>query len=480
VSPPGEKDMAMGWKEIDGFVQKHDYCCGCGVCAGICPHGALDMCVNEPGEYRPHLAGECTDCGACSKACPFINGNANEDELARMTFADIPDIKHTRETGHHLGAFAGYVADPAHRWQGASGGMATWFLQALLRAELVDHVICVTPRPDARKLFAFEIVSHPDEIIRGAKSAYYPVELSQVLRTVQQKPGRYALIGLPCVIKAVRLAALSNAKVRERVVVYAGLTCGQLKTKGFAEVLVRKMGLNPAEIRQLSFRDKAAGRPANDFSVTAGDDKKNASVAWRGFYGIAWTSGMFKLHACNFCDDTFAELADVSFMDAWLPEYSAASSGTSLVITRSLAADRIIRGHGMNVGGCVLQEIGIEKAIKSQAAVILSKRYTLPHRLWMEAKAGRPAPRKREGMKRPGLLQRAMILNAEDIRRQSAAALDQQRRSGKPGIGIFLAAMRRSLLIGKWLQQAGRVEGILAGVLQGAGIFKKTIREGER
>ncbi len=470
----------MGWKEIDGFVQKHDYCCGCGVCAGVCPHSALEMCVNGLGEYRPRPAGECTDCGACSNACPFVNGNAHEDELARMAFADVPDIKHTRETGYHLGAFAGHVADPAHRWQGASGGMATWFLQALLRAELVDHVICVTPRPDAQKLFAFEIVSHPDEIIRGAKSAYYPVELSQVLRTVQQKPGRYALIGLPCIIKAVRLAALTNKKIQERVVVYAGLTCGQLKTRGFADVLVRKMGLDPEEIRHLSFRDKAAARRAGDFSVTAGDDKKNASLAWRDFCGLAWTSGMFKLHACSFCDDTFAELADISFMDAWLPEYSAASSGTSLVITRSRVAEQVIRSHGMAAGGCVLQEIAIKKVIQSQAGVVFDKRDTLPHRLWMEAKAGRPVPRKREGMRRPGVLRRLLILNAEDIRRQSTIALDRQRRSGRPGLAIFLAAMRRSLFVWKWLQRARHVKEMAAEALHRAGILKNSTATGER
>lgn len=26
--------------------------------------------------------------------------------------------------------------------------------------------------------------------------------------------------------------------------------------------------------------------------------------------------------ACNYCDDVFAECADVTCMDAWLPEYS--------------------------------------------------------------------------------------------------------------------------------------------------------------
>ena len=45
----------------------------------------------------------------------------------------------------------------------------------------------------------------------------------------------------------------------------------------------------------------------------------------------------FKLNPCNYCDDVFAELADVVFMDAWLPKYSKDPLGHSLVINRNKA-----------------------------------------------------------------------------------------------------------------------------------------------
>ena len=74
------------WKDIDDFVLKHDYCCGCGVCAGVCPNRAIEMRFNEYGGYRPYLIGKCTNCEFCSNVCPFVNGNANEDELSGMIF----------------------------------------------------------------------------------------------------------------------------------------------------------------------------------------------------------------------------------------------------------------------------------------------------------------------------------------------------------------------------------------------------------
>ncbi len=450
-----------GWDEIQEFVLKHDYCSGCGVCAGICPADVLDMRFNERGQYQPVRTGKCMDCGLCSAACPFVDGNANEDALGNTLYGGVPNIEHAVETGYFLDAFVGHVADPTHRWQGASGGMASWFLKALLLESAVDHVICVVPNPDPEKLFTFEIISDPDDILRSAKSAYYPVELSQVLRTVSMNNGRYAIVGLPCFITAVRKAAIRSAALRKRIHVCIGLTCGQLMTKGFSESVTRRMGLDPRGIRHFCFRQKVTDRPASNFSMTASDEESTANIDWRDFCELAWMSGMFKLRSCDYCDDTFAELADICFMDAWLPEYSGDSSGTSLVLVRSPLAERIIREHGIETGKCELQQICIEDVIKSQSGVLRKKRELLRCRLWVESKAGIPVPIKRVIMKRPNIFDRLVIWITEKIRMQSFAALEKQRRSSAPGLKIFMATMKRKVLIQKCarsirLQNCGR------------------------
>ena len=40
-------------------------CTGCGVCAGSCPFGAIDM-----KDGKPELNAACKVCGVCVKACP--------------------------------------------------------------------------------------------------------------------------------------------------------------------------------------------------------------------------------------------------------------------------------------------------------------------------------------------------------------------------------------------------------------------------
>ena len=388
--------------------------------------------------------------------CPFLDHEVNEDLLGNAVHGAVPTVRKTAETGYFLGSYVGHVANPQHRWQGASGGMATWFLKQLMIEDVVDHVICVTPNSDPNQLFRFSIISLTEDILSSAKSAYYPVELSGVLHTVVENTGRYALIGLPCFIKAVRLATLRNAKLQERIKIYAGLACGQLKTKGFAESLARRMELAPENITKFCFRDKSPNRPATNFSITAAGERFTGTIDWNNFYVLAWMAGMFTIKACNFCDDIFSELADISFMDAWLPEYATESAGTSLILTRSSLAESLIREKGIATGACTLEPIPVRRVIESQAGVIANKRQMLSRRLWVAALKGWHAPAKRVAPARPNPLEILMILNTEAIRVRSFSALARQRLDGNPGLAVFMHEMRHLLYIRKWLYRFKR------------------------
>src|SRR5206468_11182672 len=92
------------------------------------------------------------------------------------------------------------------RPNGSSGGLTSWVAAELLRTGAVDGIAHVAPTdPAAGGLFAYRISRSLDELSAGAKSRYYPVELSQVLREIRERPGRYAIVGIPCFIKAINL-----------------------------------------------------------------------------------------------------------------------------------------------------------------------------------------------------------------------------------------------------------------------------------
>lgn len=374
-------------------VVEHGLCIGCGLCAALCPQSVLAMEWNRYGEYNPVETSPCTkECGICLSVCPFADTGENEDAIGERLYGAVPGVRHRPETGYYLAAYVGY--SKKHRPTSASGGVATWLLEALLNEGIVDRVICVAPTGDPDKLFAFRIFDTPEDMRTGAGSAYYPVELSEVIRQILEKPGRYAVTGLPCFLKALRLAQQVNAKLRERIVVTVGLTCGQLKSRHFTDYVAALAGVRE-EVTGVRYRGKSPDHPANNFyfSFTTADEEERR-IFWNAGIAEAWTNRWFTIGACSYCDDVFAECADVTCMDAWLPEFLWDSQGTNLVLVRSPAVQELVeRGQGI-----CLEPTPVERMVQSQAGVVAVKRQHLAYRLYLDPRGG---PGKRVAPARP-------------------------------------------------------------------------------
>lgn len=373
-------------------------CIGCGACAGVCPTGCLVMTFNRFGEYNPIESKGCTECGICAMVCPFWRDNPDETTISTELYDTVPGIGKRIECGYYLSSFVGYSSVDKHRESGASGGLATWTLEALLRQGKVDKVVCASSNPDSAKLFKYVIVDSPEKLRVCAKSSYYPLELSEVLEYVIANEARYAAIGLPCFIKALRLAESRNTKLRERIVFHAGLVCGRLPGKSFAEYVIKLAGGDLSQVKHISFREKYGSVNAYDmvfaYRYQAESDQPDGYIHWADGYGQAWNSGCFKNNACNYCDDVFAEVADCVFMDAWLKPYSDDPKGTSFVITRTKRVDDLLRS-GISGGELALSEASIQRCINSQAVVVQSKRRSLEVRLQMDHLKGRKVTHKR-------------------------------------------------------------------------------------
>lgn len=56
-------------------IERKD-CCGCAVCAEVCPKSALAMAPDADGFEYPELdASACVDCGMCASVCPVAGEN---------------------------------------------------------------------------------------------------------------------------------------------------------------------------------------------------------------------------------------------------------------------------------------------------------------------------------------------------------------------------------------------------------------------
>ncbi|BDZ71662.1 Coenzyme F420 hydrogenase/dehydrogenase, beta subunit C-terminal domain [Methanobacterium petrolearium] len=362
-------------------VVKHDYCIGCGVCSGTCPSTNLCMDWSSNGELIPYAGDGCKEnCSICLDVCPFYDHPVNQDDIADFLFRKTPDINHHEYTGYYLNCYVGFQEDEQKRLKSASGGLATCFLVSLLKEGVVDNIVAVGIAED--RMYDHKILKSPGEVYECAGSAYYPVEISRILKVIleEKEDESYGIIALPCVVYGLRLAMLRIPKLKRKIKVIASLTCGQLQNRYCTELLALESGVRVDEIARMDFRRKKKGNMASDYLQVAIDldGKEGTPQSNHGLPFHLWHYHYFKQNSCNFCDDVFGELADVTFMDAWLEEYMDDYRGTSLVIVRTPLSGRVLEG----LSGHEVEGIDIQKVIQSQMGVIQKKRVLLCGKLY--------------------------------------------------------------------------------------------------
>lgn len=370
------------------------YCVGCGACAST-KIKQYNMKFQDDGVYLP-LKVENSLSDSLSEVCPFSNLSRNEDEIATELYSSR-NANYDPHIGYSLACYAGYVKDGLFRKQGSSGGLVTWLAAKLLEENFVEHVIHVKPsNNNSEKLFEYGISSTIDELQTGAKSKYYPVEISQVMNYVCKNDSRYAFVGLPCFVKAVRLLARKDSRIRERIRFTIGLFCGHLKTDRFAKAMAWEMGIPPKSISGFDFRVKTSDKPASQYQVKASGQIDGYLVEKQAFakdlFVSNWGYGFFKLEACDYCDDVVGETADVSVGDAWLSEYVNDPAGNNVVVVRDPTLRNLILTHQRELS---IDSITAERVYQSQAGGFRHRRQGLAHRLFLAQQANRWHPKKR-------------------------------------------------------------------------------------
>lgn len=368
------------------------YCVGCGTCKNISGFkGAIKL--DKYGMYIPSTLEQLPIVEKqILKICPFSNEGPNEDDISKKLFKD--ETKFNDKIGYYKNLYAGHVQLNDYRAKGTSGGVITWLLASLLKLKKVDYVIHIQESNIEGKLFEYKISKTIEEVKNGAKSRYYPIELSEVLDIVQNQPGKYALVGLPCFIKSVRRLSKIDNTIDERIKLYIGLVCGHLKSTGFAESLAWQCGVKPNELKNIDFRVKLPDSPAHSYGTSVKSSNLEQTVPVKSLIGSNWGHNFFRNPACNFCDDVFAETADICVGDAWLEQYSQDSKGTSVVVVRNKLIDGLI-SEAIESNQLAFDSLSEEDVIQSQAGGLRDRREGLAYRLFLKEQEGSWVPRKR-------------------------------------------------------------------------------------
>lgn len=354
-------------------IVKADLCTGCGVCVSESPD-TLKMHWNKNGFITP-ISLLNTDNGA-ARVCPF-NPNpdvAVEDEDKLSTIFLNGATKKDNRIGSFIETYVGYSKE--YRETSSSGGIATYIFEELLKRRIVDHLFIVK---EVNGTYEYQLFSDFKLINQQSKTRYIPVTLEKLFTEIENIEGKIAVSGVACFIKAIRLKQYYHPWLKEKIPFLIGIICGGLKSKFFTDYLAQKSGIK-GEYKKQEYRIKNAQSSASDYEFGAYDTKNEFHQIKMKSVGDMWGSGLFKANACDFCDDVTTELADISLGDAWLHPYSIDGLGNSVIVTRSLLANELIK-EGIENNLLFVSELNLDIFKSSQNGSFKHRQLGLKHRI---------------------------------------------------------------------------------------------------
>ena len=377
-------------------VIDNDLCIGCGLCSSIDKN--LTVKLNRYGFYQATIqevnGNPRSDSERASYVCPFTTKSKNENDIASSIFEK--DSLFDEYIGTFKKIYAARSSTIKYFDKSSSGGALRSLVVYLLKKSVIKKVVYVKNK-DTPPFFEYAITDKVDDIVNASTSAYAPVTLSDVVNQLHGDYSDYAFIGLPCFIKSLRnyFSIIKGLSANQHPIML-GMICGHLKSANYFIYLAHQMGISENDIVGVNFRKKIPGKSANEKGVSIkysdGSSVLEKNEIVQNLHGTDYGFGYFKYKACDYCDDIFAETADITFGDAWLPSYM--DKGTSLVVLRST---KLLQYFNQMIDEKLLKVEHLETidAIKSQFSGIKHRRKGLQYRLFLDKIKNRKAPQKR-------------------------------------------------------------------------------------
>lgn len=318
-------------KNFLSHIVESELCVGCGLCVGLFGEDTVKLCKNNhdyftPVELQPLTVEQRV---LLSHVCPGVT------------------VRHADYTGKHhplwgpcLDVSVVHAADANIRYLGSSGGVISALSIYLLETGLVDFVLQIGTSSDNTLYNEVKVSRCREEVLSCAGSRYSPSAPLVTIDDMLNYSGRFAFVGKPCDVAALRQLGRYDARVQERVVVMLSFMCAGVPTlRGTIEVL-KQFGAESHQVA--SFRYRGEGWPG--FTKAVLKDGTVHQMAYEESWG-----GILNRHLllrCKICPDGTGEFADIVGADAWVgkddgyPDFTE-HEGRSLVITRTETGKRI-------------------------------------------------------------------------------------------------------------------------------------------
>lgn len=361
-------------------VKRADTCTGCGLCAALSP--GIRMANAAPGWARPEQIGPVSraEDAAIASACPALV----VDERNNPHDADEP------LWGPQLFTGVGHSTDPVMRHRASSGGMISALLDHALASGLVDFIVQVRADPARPMGNITSISTSRDQVLSAAGSRYAQSSPLAGLNEWLARPGRFAFVGKPCDVAALRARAAADPALAERVPLMLAFFCAGIPSDRAVGRILDHLGTRPADVA--GFRFRGDGWPG--FATATLHDGSTRRMSYNDSWGgILSKEVQFR---CKICADAVGGAADIACADAWYgddrgyPSFEE-TDGRSLVMARTPAGLALLDAARAS-GAVATSSVPVSDVIRMQPHQARRKRQVLSRLMAMRL-AGRPVPR---------------------------------------------------------------------------------------
>ena len=292
-------------------ISNYDQCTSCGMCSAICPVEAIQIKLDENGFYRPEINEEkCIACGKCKKICYRFDQN----------------ISLTAKKNVH--AYSAVNKDKELVRECSSGAISEEIMKACIKH---GYKVVGVEYDYEKDNIKTTTTSDVNSITKYRGSKYFQSYTVEAFKEItKNKEDKYAVIGTPCQIYALRKWAEEHKK--------DNLLLIDFFCHGIAPVSLWKSYIKEFQspFLKVDFRTKDYGW--HNFATRFIDADKKEILSKRTndqFYDLFFSELCFN-NSCYKCKArSTVEYSDLRIGDFWGKRYASNMEGVSAVIVNT-------------------------------------------------------------------------------------------------------------------------------------------------
>lgn len=375
-------ENTRGFTGVLARVERGNLCTGCGGCALIAP-SQVQMSLRKPGYLRPLQTGALTPAQdhQIARVCPGLG-------QAVTAQGRIDDVL----WGPYVAMHTGYATRADLRHTASSGGGLSAVLMYLLDSGQVDGVIQTAAATDLPIANVAVLSGTVAEVLAAAGSRYAPSSPLAGLAACLDSDRRYAFVGKPCDVAALRALALDDPRVDACIPVMLSFFCAGIPSQSGGEAVLAALGTDLAHTA--AFRYRGNGWPGQATATL--QDGSTRSMSYHDSWGKILSHHV--QHRCKVCADGTGTAADLVCADAWVSDAKGyplfeERDGVSLIVARNAKGADLL-AQATAAGHLVTEDFDVAQLVSIQPGQVGRRRALLARLagLWV---LGKPVPRYR-------------------------------------------------------------------------------------